>query len=204
MSLRTSSFPGRRYPAALLFGPLALAVRSADGSFAKAIDLGHPEKSLVPAAGETLTWRLAGDTAVLARPFYVYKEGEPYYLYFDPDAPDRISHCALAYQGSWNVEPRFHYTKSIGATAECKFQGTGIRWLGFRFDDAGTAEVSIDGRVVGTVDQYGPGRDLPFQWSQKNLKPGPHSIRLRLLDEKPPKSKDHFINVAGFEAIHEP
>ena len=84
MRLRTSSFAGRHYPAALLFGPVALAVCAADGNFAKQIDLEHPEESLVPPPGETLTWRLAGETAVLVRPFYAYKENEPYYLYFDP------------------------------------------------------------------------------------------------------------------------
>ena len=137
------------------------------------------------------------------RPFYAYKEGEPYYLYFDPAAANRIPHRVLSYQGSWNDGSAFHFTNAIGATVECKFQGTGVRWLGFRFDDAGKAEVSIDGKVVATVDQYGPGRELPFEWSQKNLKRGPHSIRLRLLAEKPPPSKDRFINVAGFEVIDE-
>ena len=63
--------------------------------------------------------------------------------------------------------------------------------------------MSIDGKVVAAVDQYGPGRNLPFEWSQKNLTRGAHSIRLRLLDEKSPQSKDRFINVAGFEAIGE-
>ena len=101
------------------------------------------------------------------RPFYAYKEGEPYYLYFDPAAANRISHRGLSYQGSWHDGSAFHFTNSVGATVECKFQGTGVRWLGFRFDDAGKAEVSIDGKVVATVDQYGPGRDLPFEWSAK-------------------------------------
>ena len=67
--------------------------------------------------------------------------------------------------------------------------------------DGGKAEVRIDGKVVAIVDQYGPGRNLPFEWSQKNLALGPHSIRLRLLDEKLPQSKDRFINVAGFECL---
>ena len=204
MRLRTVSFPGRRYPAALLFGPVALAVRAADGSFAKKIDLAHPEQSLLAARGEPLTWRLAGDPAVLVRPFYAYKEGEPYYLYFDPATANRVSHHALSYQGSWNDAAAYHYTKSVGASVEYRFQGTGVRWLGSRFDDAGKAEVSIDGKVVATVDQYGPGRDLPFQWSHRNLKPGPHSIRLRLLEAKSPQSKDRFINVAAFEALNEP
>jgi hypothetical protein len=200
MRLRTVSFPGRRYPAALLFGPVALAVRANSASFAEKIDLEHPERSLVPAMGESLTWRLADDVAVLVRPFYAYKEGEPYYVYFDPAAANRIPHGALAYQGRWNSGPDFHWTNAVGATVECKFQGTGIRWLGLRFDDAGKAEVSIDGRVVATVDQYGPGRGLPFEWSQKNLQRGAHLIRLRVLEEKPPASKDRCVNVAGFEA----
>jgi hypothetical protein len=203
MRLKTSSFAGRRYPAALLFGPVALAVRAASANFAKQINLDRPEKSLVLARGEPLTWRLAADSAVLVRPFYAYKEGEPYYLYFDPAAANRISHRSLSYQGGWNNGSAFHFTNSVGAIVECSFRGTGIRWLGFRFDDAGKAEVSIDGKVVATVDQYGAGRNLPFDWSQKNLKHGSHTIRLRLLDEKLPQSKGRFINVAGFDAINE-
>jgi uncharacterized protein len=203
MRLASSSLPGSRYPAALLFGPVALAVRAASANFAVKIDLNHPEKSLTEARGEALTWRLAGDPAVLVRPFYAFKEGDPYYLYFDPAAANRISHRAVLYQGSWNDGAAFHFTNSVGATAECKFQGTGIRWLGFRFDDAGKAEVSIDGKVVATVDQFGPGRNLPFEWSQKHLTRGAHSIRLRLLSDKLPQSKDRFINVAGFEALHD-
>ena len=61
--------------------------------------------------------------------------------------------------------------------------------MGYRFDDAGTAEVSIDDKVVGTVDQYGPGRNLPFQWSQKNLARRDTIPRLRLLSEKLPQSR---------------
>jgi uncharacterized protein len=201
MRLAASSFADGRYPAALLFGPVALAVRAADASFAKKIDLAHPEQSLVPASGEPLTWRLAGDPSVLVRPFYAYKEGQPYYLYFDPAAANRIPHRALSYQGSWKIGSAFHFTNSVGSSVACNFEGTGVRWLGFRFDDAGKAEVSIDGKIVATMDQYGPGRNLPFAWSHKDLTPGPHSIRLRLLDEKLPQSKDRFINVAGFEAI---
>jgi hypothetical protein len=203
MRLSASSFAGRRYPAALMFGPVALAVRAAGASFAAKIDLEHPEQSLLPARGEALTWRLAADPAVLVRPFYAYKEGEPYYLYFDPATAKRISHRELSYQGNWSDGSAFHFTNSVGATVECKFQGTGVRWLGSRFDDAGKAEVSIDGKVIATVDQYGPGRDLPFDWVVKDLKRGEHSIRLKLLAEKPPQSKDRFINVAGFEAIEE-
>jgi hypothetical protein len=60
--------------------------------------------------------------------------------------------------------------------------------------------VSIDGRVVGIVNQYGPGRDLPFDWSYRGLAPGPHKIRILLLAEKPASSSNRFLNVAGLES----
>ena len=137
------------------------------------------------------------------RPFYAYKEGEPYFLYLDPAAARYIPHKAVTYEMAWNDSPQFHFTNVVGATAECTFEGTGIRWNGFKFDDAGRAEVSLDDKVVAVVDQYGPGRDLPFEWSSPKLKPGKHTIRLKLLEKNTPPSKDRFINVAGFDILRD-
>ena len=38
--------------------------------------------------------------------------------------------------------------------------------------------MTLDDKVVAVVDQYGPGRELPFEWSSPKLKPGKHTIRL--------------------------
>jgi hypothetical protein len=86
-------------------------------------------------------------------------------------------------------------------TAEAEFEGTGVRWIGWKFDDAGHAEVSIDGKSVAVVDQFGPGRDLPFDWSVRNLAPGRHTIRLTVREERNSQSKDRFINAGGFEIL---
>jgi hypothetical protein len=51
------------------------------------------------------------------------------------------------------------------------------------------------------VNQYGPGRGLPFDWSYRGLVAGPHKIRIRLLAEKPAPSTDRFLNVAGLENL---
>jgi hypothetical protein len=51
------------------------------------------------------------------------------------------------------------------------------------------------------VNQYGPGRDLSFDWSYRGLASGPHKIRIRLLAEKPAPSTDRFLNVAGLEIL---
>jgi uncharacterized protein len=195
--------PKREYPAAILCGPVVLAARADDPKFVEKLDLKRLDRELTPVAGEALTWRLAGNPAVLLRPFYAYKEGEPYFLYLDPAAARHIPHRAGTYQGVWNDSPQFHFTNVVGGTAECSFEGTGIRWEGFKFDDGGRTEVSIDDKVVAVVDQYGPGRGLPFAWTSPKLKPGKHTIRLKLLEKNTPPSKDRFMNIAGFDVLRD-
>ena len=170
MRLEVSRFaPGKAYPAAIVYGPVALAARAADPGFVGKIDLEHLDRDLQPVEGEALTWRLARDGGVLLRPFYAYKEGEPYYLYLDPAAAMQVLHAAIAFRprSQWNHTGQFHFTNIVGATAEYTFEGSGIRWRGFKFDDAGRAEVLLDDKLVAVVDQYGPGRNLPFDWSYR-------------------------------------
>jgi len=190
-----------KYPAAIMCGPVVLAVRSPDASPHKVIDTDHLDEALVPSLGEPLTYHVAADPSLLVRPFYAFKEGETYFVYLDPTAPTRISYHQLTFTGNWNDGGIFRYTNAVGATAGCSFEGTGVRWLGQKFDDAGRGEVTIDGKVVAVVDQYGPGRGLPFSWEHQGLAPGKHTIKITLLEERTPESKDRFINVAGFEII---
>jgi hypothetical protein len=99
---------------------------------------------------------------VLIRPFYTFKQGEPYFLYLDPN---RESHRAARFAGDgWRESESFRYNDRPGASASFHFRGGGIRWIGFRFDDAGIAELHIDNHPVGMVDQYAPGRGEPFEW----------------------------------------
>ncbi len=192
---------GTTYPTALLYGPVALAAQAPDARFVAKLDLAHLDRALTRSEGEPLTWRLNADPAVRVRPFATYKEGEPYYLYADPAAIWHVPFRSVTFGGKWNEAAQFRFTNDVGATAEAAVEGAGIRWLGFRYDDAGRAEVAIDGEVVAEVSQYGPGRDLPFEWSRKGLGPGRHTIKLRVLERKDAPSRDRYINVAGFEII---
>jgi hypothetical protein len=88
-------------------------------------------------------------------------------------------------------------TKDIGATVEAVFEGASVVWNGWFFDDAGQAQVTIDGREVAVVDQYGPVREVPFQWEYRDLPPGKHTIKITLLSKKNEKSKGHWINVGS-------
>ena len=102
---------------------------------------------------------------VLVRPFYALKQGEPYLLYLDPN---RASHRGARFAGDgWRESEAFRFNDRPGASASFDFHGMGIRWIGYRFDDAGIAEIRIDGRLVAMVDQFGPRRGDPFEWRER-------------------------------------
>jgi len=205
MQLWTSSFdPPKPTPAATLFGPVVLAFEAPNPKSLRELQTASLTKLLVPTDGQPLHFKLATDVAVRARPFYELHEGQPYLIYLDPKTGMRISHREMTFTGQWYDAGAFRFSNEIGAAAACEFEGSGIRWLGKRFDDGGKAEITIDGKVVGVVDQYGPGRDLPFDWRHSGLLPGRHSIRLKLLPEIPENSKNRYLNVIGFEVLTEP
>jgi hypothetical protein len=66
--------------------------------------------------------------------------------------------CKLCLPCRWNITGAFGFSNERCATLETQFEGTGVKWQGKRFDDAGTDKISIDGGVVGIVNQYGPER----------------------------------------------
>ena len=193
--------PRRSTPMALLNGPVVLAFKVPSVKVFRDMDFMALEHNLTPVAGEPLHYRLARNPGVQVQPFASFGAGQRYFVYLDPEMGRRIPHADLTFTGRWNNAGVFRFSNEIGATVEGEFEGTGVRWLGRRFNDAGMAEVSIDGRVVGVVDQFGPGRDLPFDWSHRGLVLGPHKIRIRLLAKKSDVSSNRFLNVAGLEIL---
>ena len=201
-SARVPASSDKQFPTAVLRGPVVLAFRTQGRSPARQIDFADLDKSFISSPGEPLTYHLAADLSVLVRPFYAFKAGERYFMYMDPDYMFlSISHAQLTYSDGWQNFGGMHATRQPGSSAEYAFEGTGIRWIARRYDDAGKAEVIIDGKVVDTVDLYDPGRDVPWKWEKAGLAPGKHVIGIRLLDDKNPASKDHYINIIGLEVL---
>jgi uncharacterized protein len=188
-----------RCPAVIMRGPVAMAIRgsvSADAGLLSQPDL---DRALVPSPGEPLAFHARADNSLLVRAFYLVKEGEPYRLYLDPN---RFSAQAAKYTGdNWRDSESFRFNDRIGASVDFSFEGSGIRWIGYRFDDACFAQVSIDANPVATVDQYSSHRGQPFEWRSLALPAGNHKVKLTVLDAKPEASRGHFLNVAGFEVI---
>lgn len=108
------------------------------------------------------------------------------------------------YSSGWEGGGDQRVTKTTGASVDYKFEGDLVRWRGARYDDAGKAEVSIDGKIVETVDLYGPERGRPFVWERKGLGPGPHTIRVVALGTKSNDSKNVWINVVSIEPAPTP
>lgn len=189
-----------RYPIALMYGPVAMAFRS-ERAVNPGLLAGDPAKALVPSPGEALTWHLASRPATLVRPFYAVRELEPYFLYLDPASKTRIRGSAGRWEGTWHDSSQFRFTDTVGTAVEFDFVGTGLAWLGFRYDDAGVGQVMIDGKPVACVDQYGPGRDLAFDWRHDGLPYGKHTVRIVAQPDQVPGSKGHYINVAGIEVL---
>lgn len=106
---------------------------------------------------------------------------------------------APTYSGAWETGGELRVTKATGAAMEYKFEGDVVRWHGQRFDDAGLAEVSIDGKVVDTVDFYASERGRPFVWERKGFGAGPHTLRMVATGKKRNESKNVWINVGVIE-----
>ncbi len=205
MRLNAERFPAAStncFPAAIVCGPVVLACRSPEGNPVSAINFTNLAADLTPSPGEPLTFHLASNPTVLFRPYYQFKEGERYYIYFDPQhAWTRLPLRELKFSPGWslNLTEDMQITTNVGAYVEHTFTGSGIRWIGRKFDDAGRCQVSIDAKTVATVDQYDPVRDTPFHYEIRDLPAGRHTIRLTLLEEKNPASKNRYANITSFD-----
>jgi hypothetical protein len=149
---------------------------------------------------------------VLFRPFYEFKEGERYFVYLDPELKNRTLPGGnvvlgigpdISCSGSWQNAGLYYTSTNAASTAIYTFEGTGIRWVGCTYDDAGLSEVKIDETKPEVVSQYAPGRDVPFRWERRDLGPGKHSIKITVLGKKAPESKGIAINIGALEVIRD-
>ncbi|MBI5684144.1 MAG: glycoside hydrolase family 127 protein, partial [Verrucomicrobia bacterium] len=123
----------------------------------------------------------------------------PLLLVYELDRQWPALNPAIHFSAGWKHLGHSSVTKVIGASLEASFEGTVVTWKGCKFDDAGNARVTIDGKEIAVVDQYGPKRGDPFTWECRDLQAGKHTIKLTVLAEKNPDSKEHWINVGGID-----
>ncbi|RYG24188.1 hypothetical protein EON82_11600 [bacterium] len=106
---------------------------------------------------------------------------------------------AATYSGAWEGGPALRVSQAKGAAVEHRFEGDVVRVRAMKYDDGGEAEAFVDGKSIGTIDFYGPKRDVPFVWKRTGFGAGTHTLRLVALGTKAEDSKSVWINVGGFE-----
>lgn len=128
------------------------------------------------------------------------------------------THPAISFNGgTWTREtdgeaPRFHwdgatYSSTVGATVTGTFQGSGLRWHGFRCEFCGVATISIDGGPPQVVDTYYtnlPGQTVNLGtvvYSSPTLASGTHTVTLTVQPSPSPRPANHRVYVDAFEVL---
>ena len=93
------------------------------------------------------------------------------------------------------------FNRSQGARATFQFQGTTVRWIGFRAPWAGIARVYIDDVFITELDLYAT-TDQPQSvvFSRTGLSSGPHTLTVESTGRKNPDSVDYAVVVDAFDA----
>ncbi|HEX2062822.1 MAG TPA: hypothetical protein VHE80_00210, partial [Acidimicrobiales bacterium] len=92
----------------------------------------------------------------------------------------------VTYTGAWNTATSSYdsggsmkHSLAVGAAAELRFSGTGVKWLARRQANAGISDVYVDGTKVASVDLYSPlTRFKQVVFEKTDLPPGEHTIRV--------------------------
>ena len=92
------------------------------------------------------------------------------------------------------------FNRSQGAKATFHFEGTTVRWIGFRAPWAGIARVHVDDVFVIELDLYAT-TDQPQSvvFSRTGLSSGPHTLTVESTGRKNPASGDYAVVVDAFD-----
>ncbi|HEX5951182.1 MAG TPA: GH25 family lysozyme [Actinomycetota bacterium] len=88
-----------------------------------------------------------------------------------------------------------------GASLEVTFRGTGIEWTTVRNRYQGRAEISVDGTLVRTVDNYASEPYFGIARTVSGLAEDVHVLRIVVLGEARPKAKGAMVSVDGFSVL---
>lgn len=122
---------------------------------------------------------------------------------------EESSYLYASYHGTWHpiISERYSgmtATQSTepGATVRVAFNGTGIRWIGFRDEWSGIAAVFIDGEFRTTVDTYSsPALHRTVVFETNELEEGTHSLIVQVLDTHNAASAASWVWIDAFEVL---
>jgi|GEM_PF-2871912 len=126
------------------------------------------------------------------------------YAYTDSSISDANTKPAYFWGNMTNAaasQRNYSSTVSTAGSFSATFYGTSITWVYTKSSAAGVAKVSIDGNVVGTVDQYSPTIQYQQSTTFSGLTNGTHTILVENNKTKNASSSSTFITHDKFIAF---
>ncbi len=115
----------------------------------------------------------------------------------------------LVYTGAWGTTPdgsssggSFFFANSSGASVTVTFEGTYLAWIAKKSPVYGKAEVTLDGRSLGTIDLYSASTEWQQKvWGTGTLESGRHTVTITWTGTKNPAATDTNISVDAFDVV---
>ena len=119
------------------------------------------------------------------------------------------SDSRIAYSGDWTVVTStsasggdFLFSNAAGASITIMFDGTYLAWIAKKSPVYGKAQVTLDGKSLGTVDLYAETAGWQLKvWGTGNLKPGVHTLVIERTGTKNPAATGTIVGVDAFDVV---
>lgn len=90
----------------------------------------------------------------------------------------------------------------MGESVTFTFTGSGMRWIGYKDEWAGIANVYLDGKFQASVDTYAsPSVSQTPVWETSGLRPAAHTVTIVVQGTQNPSSRGSWVWVDAFDVI---
>lgn len=116
------------------------------------------------------------------------------------------NNSAAVYSGGWYTVKRGYYSGNAASSAMTRgdqasftFTGVAVRWIGYKDEWAGIANVYLDGQLQATVDTYArPSRNEVTVWSATGLTNSSHTLTIVAAGTANPSSGGTWVWVDAY------
>ena len=117
--------------------------------------------------------------------------------------------ASIVYTGSWFTNSSGAHSggsaalaMDAGSKAKVSFNGTGVRWIGYRDEWSGIARVFVDGTLRATVDTYAaPAQAQQVLFAAENLAAGTHTLEIRVTGNAGGQSGGAWVWIDAVEVL---
>src|SRR2546426_10851941 len=96
----------------------------------------------------------------------------------------------------------FPYTTLFRSRATFVFTGTTVRWIGYRDEWSGIADLYVDGVLREEIDTYAsPGQARAEMHTIRGLAAADHTLAIEPTGPGRPASGGTWVSVAGFDVV---